>query len=350
MEKNRKIAMNIQIYGYMHHKGSIPQVTSHWINELITCHNVKFYDYSSIACNDIRYQNILGTHEATVGIYFGSPANMRFSGPLLNGHKIKIGIYVSELELSPMERYYLSHKHDLVVVPSQYVESIFRKHCDHKIMIVHHGIDPVFAHRPEVLKRPNFTFLYVFNNSQTGGSSIRKGFRELVEIFSELTIRYDVRLIVKTDSLLDVDINKIKNCRITIDQRDLSTEELCFLYNSCHAYINPTRAEGFGITPLEAMACGIPVISPIHSGLAEFLDSSNCIIISSNVGKEVYKFGANAGYLWDLTRRDIYDTMEWCYLNRIGLTQRAIEKSESIRSKFSWKNCLQPIMNHLRTT
>lgn len=339
--------MNIQIYGYMHHKGSIPQITSHWIDELVLGNNVKFYDYSSIACMDPRYQSILGTHIAPVGIYFGSPANMRFSGPLLNNHKYKIGVYVSELELSPMERYHLSHKHDLVVVPSQYVESIFRKHCVHKTMIVHHGIDQIFRYKPEVLKRSNFTFLYVFNNSQTGGSTIRKGFKELVEIFSELTVKYDVRLIIKTDSLLEADLSKIKNCRITIDQRDLTTEELCFLYNSCHAYINPTRAEGFGITPLEAMSCGIPVISPIHSGLAEFLDSSNCIVISSNIGKEVYKFGPNAGYLWDLSKKDIYDTMEFCYLNRVGLTQRAIERSESIRDRFSWKNVLQPIIDHI---
>lgn len=40
----------------------------------------------------------------------------------------------------------------------------------------------------------------------------------------------------------------------------LSDDELCALYSSCRAFIYPSLYEGFGLPPLEAMACGAPVI------------------------------------------------------------------------------------------
>jgi glycosyltransferase involved in cell wall biosynthesis len=41
----------------------------------------------------------------------------------------------------------------------------------------------------------------------------------------------------------------------------LSDEDLSALYSSCRAFIYPSLYEGFGLPPLEAMACGAPVIT-----------------------------------------------------------------------------------------
>ncbi|MDQ2867462.1 MAG: glycosyltransferase [Verrucomicrobiota bacterium] len=40
-----------------------------------------------------------------------------------------------------------------------------------------------------------------------------------------------------------------------------SDEELVMLYNLCHLFVFPSNQEGFGLPPLEAMACGAPVIA-----------------------------------------------------------------------------------------
>jgi glycosyltransferase involved in cell wall biosynthesis len=42
-------------------------------------------------------------------------------------------------------------------------------------------------------------------------------------------------------------------------------------YTGADCYVHPLRAEGFGMTILEAMACGLPVIATPWSGPADFL-------------------------------------------------------------------------------
>jgi glycosyltransferase involved in cell wall biosynthesis len=49
----------------------------------------------------------------------------------------------------------------------------------------------------------------------------------------------------------------------------LHDEELRALYASCRAFIYPSIYEGFGLPPLEAMACGAPVIASRISALSE---------------------------------------------------------------------------------
>jgi glycosyltransferase involved in cell wall biosynthesis len=49
----------------------------------------------------------------------------------------------------------------------------------------------------------------------------------------------------------------------------LHDEDLRSLYASCRAFIYPSIYEGFGLPPLEAMACGAPVIASRTSALTE---------------------------------------------------------------------------------
>jgi len=51
----------------------------------------------------------------------------------------------------------------------------------------------------------------------------------------------------------------------------ISNEDLILLYNAARAFVFPSLYEGFGFPPLEAMACGTPVVSSNAGSLAEVL-------------------------------------------------------------------------------
>jgi glycosyltransferase involved in cell wall biosynthesis len=53
-----------------------------------------------------------------------------------------------------------------------------------------------------------------------------------------------------------------------------SLDELWFLYNAALVFVFPSLYEGFGLPPLEAMACGTPVLSSTAASLREVLDEA----------------------------------------------------------------------------
>lgn len=54
----------------------------------------------------------------------------------------------------------------------------------------------------------------------------------------------------------------------------VSDEDLPALYSSCRAFVYPSIYEGFGLPPLEAMACGAPVISSRIPSITEVLGAA----------------------------------------------------------------------------
>lgn len=57
-------------------------------------------------------------------------------------------------------------------------------------------------------------------------------------------------------------------------------ELLSKLYGSCDVFVSASWWEGFGLPPLEAMACGAPVVTTDSQGVREFaIDGENCLVV-----------------------------------------------------------------------
>jgi glycosyltransferase involved in cell wall biosynthesis len=63
----------------------------------------------------------------------------------------------------------------------------------------------------------------------------------------------------------------------------LNDEELRALYSSCRAFVYPSIYEGFGLPPLEAMACGAPVITSRIPALEETTGGAAILVEPRNV-------------------------------------------------------------------
>ena len=60
-------------------------------------------------------------------------------------------------------------------------------------------------------------------------------------------------------------------------QRELSREELRWLYAASDAFVLPTRGEGWCLPAMEAMSMALPVILTNASGTTEYLTRKNSL-------------------------------------------------------------------------
>jgi len=63
----------------------------------------------------------------------------------------------------------------------------------------------------------------------------------------------------------------------------LSDNDLCGLYSSCALFVYPSLYEGFGLPPLEAMACGAPVIASSIPSISEVVGDAAVLVDPTDV-------------------------------------------------------------------
>lgn len=167
-----------------------------------------------------------------------------------------------------------------------------------KVRVVTEGPDAAFGPRddgPEsgaVLARygiaPGSRFvLYV------GGLSPHKNLPRLIEAFAR-GAPDDVALVLVGD-LDDVFHTHVPELRATVARCGLGGRvvftgfapdpDLVFLYNRAYVLVQPSLMEGFGLPPVEAMACGTPVLSSRAGALPEVVGDAGLFFDPTDVAQ-----------------------------------------------------------------
>ena len=135
------------------------------------------------------------------------------------------------------------------------------------IRVLHHGIDPAGWPVLDRDRRPVITF------GTVGDLGPRKGLDVLVEAFvTEFANDRGVRLLLKSVRPLQ---DLPSDPRIEHRHGAMSQEELLDTMREMDVFVLPSRGEGFGLTGLEAMATGLPLIATNWSGPADYLDPTD---------------------------------------------------------------------------
>ncbi len=139
--------------------------------------------------------------------------------------------------------------------------------------IVPSGYNPnIFKPQNSLINKHQDTVL------MTIGRKVRwKGLSDLIQALNLIDKeKFPFRLLIVTQEDLDTVDAKFAYEII----KPVNDEELVSLYHRGDIYIHPSWFEGFGLPPLEAMACGIAVISTDCGGVREFLtDGVNALIV-----------------------------------------------------------------------
>jgi glycosyltransferase involved in cell wall biosynthesis len=160
---------------------------------------------------------------------------------------------------------------DAVVCVSRYTQrQVEQRYGRHDTVLIYDGMDSeVFAPTPDLLRsdqglpaRPErIRLLFIGNRTR------RKGFDLLPQIMDALPDEY---VLYYNGGFQDTGALPQHPRMVNIGRPDRT--ELVAAYQSCDIFLFPSRLEGFGIAPAEAMLCGRPVVTTNISALPEVVD------------------------------------------------------------------------------
>lgn len=206
-------------------------------------------------------------------------------------------------------------KADLIIVPSAFCQKAF-KDAGFDSIIVPLGYDStIFKYEEKDPDREPFKFLHYDAFNQ------RKGWDIVFKAFNEEFRSENVRLILKTTKLAGFPFPILKSQYPNIDviKEVYSHKDLAELLHSVDCFVLPSRGEGFGHPPLEALATGTPAIIPNAHGFAEFFTRKYFFEVEVK-GEcpalyERYK-GVNTGVMVEPDVKSLREQMRFVYEHR----------------------------------
>ncbi len=156
-----------------------------------------------------------------------------------------------------------------------------------------------------------------------------EAFAVLREQLSEHPVYHDLRLVIIGDTIsrypaVRQAVMRSKMEHVVRFLGFVPIETLRCFYQSAAAFVFPSRYEGFGLPPLEAMACGTPVVTSNVSSLPEVVGDAAVLV--------------NPEIVFDIARgmRDV--------LLDEQLRRTLIERGRAQAARFSWERTAKQVL------
>lgn len=263
---------------------------------------------------------------AGVIVHMGIPAS--FKGWWEGQHRVLFTMFETTELPSQFVRYLPLF--DQVLVPCQHNVELFAGHHSN-VAHVPLGVDTSFW-TPQ-----HKQVEYKFRFHAAGSLWRRKGLDVLVTAFNKLNLPDSELHIKAAPHARDVPIEPLGN-NIFLHREWMSLEEQRDWFNKADCFVAPSRGEGFGLIPLQAIALGIPTILSTTSGQSQFAHLG-----THRIGWK--KVRADGPGFWDepdLT--ELMDAMNDVYRHRYRWLQQAREQAAQTE-EFSWVTATTKLLN-----
>jgi glycosyltransferase involved in cell wall biosynthesis len=219
---------------------------------------------------------------------------------------------------------------------------------EQRIGVVPEGFDPQVFHpglRARDRTRGVFRFLTV------GKWEVRKGQAELLRAWAQAFRGIDdVELVMMCDNpfvpgfspqaeVLKLGLGPtapVRHIRPVPSDRDMAGH-----YAEADCFVLPTRAEGWGLPIMEAMACGTPVITTRYSAMTDYADDANAYLLDVARLSPVHDplFFPRAGEAGEWAEIDVdalAATMLHVYRNRDEAAARGARAAADMHARWTW--------------
>lgn len=167
-----------------------------------------------------------------------------------------------------------------IITPSRWLADQVKQSFlrEYPIKVINNGIDlSIFQPRESAFRSKHGIEDKFIVLGVAFGWGIRKGLDVFIELSKCLDSRYQI-VLVGTDEKVD---KLLPNNIISIHRTNNQTE-LAEIYTAADVFVNPTREEVLGLTNIEALACGTPVITFNTGGSPECNDETCGFVVEKS--------------------------------------------------------------------
>lgn len=150
---------------------------------------------------------------------------------------------------------------------------------DERVVVVRNGVGPAFC--PEGRRHaPGYPYIFYASNRKP-----HKNLPRLLQGFARSGLQNDVRLVLTgaPEAVLSQQITALRLQDRVVYAGQLSDADLVAYYRGALALVCPSLHEGSGLPPLEAMACGTPVVASNRTALPEVVGDAAVLVDPYNV-------------------------------------------------------------------
>jgi hypothetical protein len=131
---------------------------------------------------------------------------------------------------------------------------------------------------------------------------------------------------------------------IRIGQR-LDDEDLVALYHSAHVYVQPSRGEGWGLQPHQALATGMPAIISDIPGHREYAHLPGALSIPTKQVPSSYVIYGDSGDWWEPDYDALVQAYRDMWVEYDDWVERAIVSAGEIRRTLTWEHTAQGVIS-----